>query len=225
MRLPPAIQSRQRRQAHSFNRVAPGHDSCGLRINRLPRHPIPPKHKGCAGMGGNPTRTGGVDSFFPLGTRGHILSRGNRHENACFFSIVPLQIVAGLKRNRDSQEFIFPHFGLFLPHFGLFLPHACFFRCASIYLSIYLFLEERERKRGGERRKTAIHGLPGNFHMLQKGEVWIKCLFFNQSVDAKKASIQASRAFVAINLKSIHGKSGNALGGVELAGQEAGDGC
>ena len=203
---PLAFQSHQRRQAPSFNREAAGYGSCGLRINLCPAPPHPPITKAAPGLGETLAKKRGAIAFFKMGARGELLKPVD--SVGCHY-VTP----HSTKRSARFARMKLPHFGPFLPHFGPFLPHPYFLNDPHIYLSIYLFSEEKERKKGRRARKQRSTGGPHCNHMYPHfftrihGFLWMH--------DGPET--QCWRGFRGF-LRCIHTSTGgNALGGVVLA--------
>lgn len=201
-----AFQSHQRRQAPLINRVAAGYGSCGLRINLRPFPPHPPITKAAPGLGETLAREGGSIAFFKMGTRGELL----KPVDSVGCNYVPPY---STKRSARFARMKLPHFWPFLPHFASFLPHPYFLNDPHIYLSIYLFSEEKERKKGGRARKQRSTSHPHRNEMCPHfftrihGFMWIH----------HALETQCWRGFDGF-LGCIHTSTrGNALGGVVLA--------
>lgn len=204
---PPALQSHQRRQALTkTHREAARWNSGGARIDLRPFPPHPPITRAAPGLGETLKAGRVLIAFFEMGTRGE----PQKPVDSVGCNYVPPH---STKRAARFARIKTPHFALFLPHFYLFLPHPCFLHDPHIYLSIYLFSEEKERNEGGKAGKEqstlrvlSLHMYP-HFFIGIHGFLWI----------CRRLETQCWRGFQCFYGVNPQSTRGNALGGVELA--------
>lgn len=195
-----AFQSHQRRQALSIDREAAEWDSCGGRINPTPPR-TPRSQRLRPGWGNFPAKRGGAIAFIKMGRQGE--RRKPVDSVGCNY-VTP----HSTKRCGRFARMNLPHFALFYPRFTLFLPHPPFLKNLPIYLSIYLFSEERERKEGGWTGKRQSTSHPRRNKMCPR--IFNPIHGFSWMV--KRLETQCWRGFAGFS-GSIHTSTGgNALG-------------
>lgn len=209
MALPRALPVHQRRQAPQVHRAAAGWNSCRAGID-VPLFPPHPPIKGASPILGEAGKVRDrTIAFSSLGWQGELLKPVD--SGACNY-VSPYST----KRSARFARIKPPHFATFLPHFCQNLPHHDFSRFASAYLSIYLFLEERNEKEGGKA------GAGRSTVSLLRQKVYpriCRCIhtFF---VDCKWPETQCWRGLSRFSSPIHTSTGGNALGGAEIAGQE-----
>lgn len=202
----PPCRSLQRRQAHRpAVREAAGQHSCALRISAFPS-PRTPHLRGLRPWGGKTSKTGGAAIVFCNATH-HRRSPRPVDYIACHY---PKQ--GSTKRRAAFPSFKPPRVGWFCPRVSLFIPRVHFSTSRGVSLSLFLFIEREEEKRGPK----SANGKSTGWRCSKNEHPRVHGLIHGFSVDEK---IGKSESWCGLQpvFNGFHGSTGGSVCGLPLA--------